>query len=270
VVVNRDSYPFLDGHRIQDVPVFPVVGALDLFFRGYGPLNGSRPLCRNLRVLRGIRLESFEHSGTELVVRNSEDGLFEILGSDGTRHFEARLADHNGHADPSHVPAQFQKLERRELEPWPYPDQEIYERLLFHGPSFQVIQGIEGVSKQGIAGLVVGSRAMQWQNGHHRCDPALLDGGLQLARLWGFYALGKPSLPAAIASAQIFMPESPVDTIRCEVLAKESSASKFVFDIHWTSLQGDRIASMEGVEMYALPESKPSATSATSANGSVL
>jgi hypothetical protein len=241
-----------------------VVGALDLFFRGYGPLNGSRPLCRNLRVLRGIRLENFEQSGTELVVRNSEDELFEILGSDGTRHFEARLAGHNGHADVSHVAAPFQKLERRELEPWPFPDKETYERLLFHGPSFQVIQGIEGVSKQGIAGLVVGSRVMQWQNGHHRCDPALLDGGLQLARLWGFYAFGKLSLPAAIGSAQIFRPDPPADTIRCEVLAKESGASKFVFDIHWTSLQGDRIASMAGVEMYALQESK------ARVNGSVL
>ena len=46
--------------------------------------------------------------------------------------------------------------------------------------------------------------------------------------------------------------------------SSDLGVSKFVFDIHWTSLQGDRIASMAGVEMYALQESK------ARVNGSVL
>lgn len=250
VLIRRDSHPFFDSHRIQDVPVFPVVGALDLFLRASRKSrNGGPAVCRNLRVLRGIRLERYENGGDPLTVKPNANGGMEISGSGGTRHYEATLneAHHEADVDPS-----AQAL--GSLSPSPWLPGDIYGSLLFHGPAFRVIQSIEGVSADGIAGTLTGSQSMRWTDPYRTCDAAMLDGGLQLARLWGMHAIGRPSLPAHVGAIRILQTEDTADPVRCEVRARTSQSTGFVCDISWTSASGRLLATMDGVEMYAMPE----------------
>jgi NADP-dependent 3-hydroxy acid dehydrogenase YdfG len=251
VVINRDSHPHLDSHRIQDVPIFPMVSALDLFLRATrSERNGGGAFCRNLRVLRGIRLEGYENGGDPLIVRASANGAFEIVSAAGTRHYEASL-DHD-HA----VQNGFFAASLRGLTPAPWSSEELYGSLLFHGPAFRVIESIEGVSDAGIAGMMTGARAKQWTDSGRTCDGAMLDGGLQLARLWGFHTLGRPSLPMSIGTIHILEPEDAAASVRCEVRARVSQPTRFVCDIAWTSSHGRLLATMKEVEMYTVPEAE--------------
>jgi hypothetical protein len=248
VVMSRETHSFLDSHRIEDVPVFPVVGALDLFLRASrSTRNGGDAVCRNLRVLRGIRLEAFENGGDPLIVHRASNGSFEIVSPAGTRHYEASLSSEYESERPPLLGA------LSGLSPSPWQDDEIYGSLLFHGPAFRVIESIEGISADGISATVRGSRAMRWKDPYRACDGAMLDGGLQLARLWGFHRFRRPSLPAGIGAVRIVQPEDAAEPVRCEVRVRSTLSSGFVCDISWSTSSGS-LALMDNVEMYLLPE----------------
>ena len=79
--------------------------------------------------------------------------------------------------------------------------------------------------------------------------PGMLDGGLQLARLWGFLKLGQATLPMRIASIRILARRrrSPLE---CRVSAS-AGTNRTLCDIAFFSLEKEMLALMTGVEMYA-------------------
>jgi hypothetical protein len=250
ILVKRDSHPFLDGHRIRNVPVLPVVGALDLFLRATRTeRNGHIPFCRELKVLKGIRLTGFENGGDRLIVQrlSGQPGGVEIVSPEGTRYYKAILS-----ADSPLAPSVLTPVGGLEAPPWTL--EEVYGRLLFHGPPFQVIRAIEGVSDYGIVGTVSGSREMAWADPHRQCDGAMLDGGLQLARLWGYRTLGLSSLPSSVKAIRILETGEAAGPVRCEVRARQSGPNRFECDIDWITPGATLLATMSGVEMHALPD----------------
>ena len=62
----------------------------------------------------------------------------------------------------------------------------------------RVIRTVEGVSRDGMSAVIAGLNAMGWPQAGHQTDVAALDGGLQIARLWGYHMASRPSLPTAI------------------------------------------------------------------------
>ncbi len=248
VVVNQRTFPVLADHQIQDVPVFPVVGALDLFIQASG---AARPaVWRDLKVLKGIRLDGFTNGGNLLTVQAGSEGRFEIVGRDGARHYEAVLSHERQNPRGSARPRPLSGL-----EPAPWGLDEIYGRLLFHGPAFHAVRELEGISQSGIRALLAGRTELGWPKPLFVCDAALLDGGLQLARLWGYHALNRLSLPTAIGSFEMFEAGGTPGTAICEVHAKPVTQSKFLCDIDWTTTAGEPLASMRNVEMHTLPDS---------------
>ena len=86
------------------------------------------------------------------------------------------------------------------------PGRELYGHELFHGPYFAAIQAVRQVGETGAAAALLGSHALGWQAGSWRLDPALIDGALQLARVWGYANLHKPTLPTACERLTIWQP----------------------------------------------------------------
>ena len=250
VRIDHRSHPFLADHRIQDVPVLPAVEALELFLRCAVAQESapSRFVCSNLKVLRGIRLDRFDGEGNLLFVRPRGDGVFELTGPDGARHYEATLLPDSDAGGASGVVG-----DPGPLRDAPWSTGEIYGKLLFHGPAFQVIQEVAGVSGDGILGTVTGTVERQWRDGYRRSDAAMLDGGLQLARLWGFHSLGKPTLPARIGRIRTELMGREHGRVRCLVAGKTVGNSKIVCDVEFTSPSGAVVATMSEVEMYAAP-----------------
>ena len=247
VDIRNATHPHLDDHRIQDVPVLPLVEAVGLLLRG-AALKGriSDPPCRiDVRVLRGIRLEGFHNGGSLLTVRQRGDTTFELVSEDGTRHYEASLRA------PSRYPmdAPVAPPDPAPLSAAPWNETEIYGKLLFHGPEFHVIRDIEGVSEQGIAGTLRARNGQRWRHGQGGYDAGMLDGGLQLARLWGFLKLGQATLPMRIGCIRILR-DAGGSPIECRVSAS-AGANRILCDISFFSLEKDLLALMTGVEMYA-------------------
>ena len=77
-----------------------------------------------------------------------------------------------------------------------------YDELLFHGPCFQVIEAIDGLSERGSVSRVRPSRPTEWLSGVSEAhdqwtfDPALVDAAAQMALLWARSLRGESCLPA--------------------------------------------------------------------------
>ncbi|MGI5864885.1 MAG: SDR family NAD(P)-dependent oxidoreductase, partial [Myxococcales bacterium] len=147
MLVTRASHPYLADHAIDGVPVLPVALALEWFARA---AKAARPdlelvACRDVRVLKGARLGRYLDGGDRFTVRCKEIepnrlGL-ELRGPDGTLFYTATAELSTCRPKPAAPPPEPAALE--EL------GRAIYGYELFHGPQFQVIESLEGVSKQG-------------------------------------------------------------------------------------------------------------------------
>jgi len=250
VDIREATYPHLNDHRIRDVPVLPMVEAVGLLLRAAAAQGRSAQPASftDIRVLRAVRLERFHDGGNLLTVRSRDETTFELVSPDGTRHYEAILRP--GLTAPALPP------HPGPLSAAPWSEKEIYGKLLFHGPEFRLIRDIEGVSHKGIAGTLRPRAAERWRHAVEGYDPGMLDGGLQLARLWGFFELGQPTLPMRIGCIHILREALPQETgeapIECQISAS-AGANRIVCDISF-SIQKEPLALMTGVEMYFSPE----------------
>jgi NAD(P)-dependent dehydrogenase (short-subunit alcohol dehydrogenase family) len=252
VLVNRATYPMLDSHRVQGPVVVPAVAALDWFVRA-ASLAGLGPVeVRDLRVLKGIRVEHFDGAGLRLVVvaRPAGEGLdLELRGVDGSIHYSARAQRAEGPIGPGISAPEG-------LSPWGVEAASTYNGALFHGPLFQALRSLDGFSAQGATATMKGSRELGWPEAPYGLDPALLDGGLQLARLWALQKLGRPSLPTKIGSYRgaAGLVTGP---IRCLLRSRSVGDYRTVSDIAFLDAAGALVAELREVDMHTMASAEP-------------
>ena len=249
VVVTAASHPFLVDHAIDDVPVLPVVMALEWFARA---ARAARPgleltVCRDVRVMKGARLGRYSNGGDPFTVvcREGGDGRlgFELRGADGTLHYTA-AAEFAGALPGGGAPLDPAGLQR-------YP-RATYGDALFHGPQFQVIRSVEGVSPEGAVALLDGARASGWR-GFWATDAAVLDGGLQLALLWSGHVIGGRSLPTAVGAYHAYRGRWDAGDLRCTLRGTVLGADRVVCDISFATPGGDLVAELRRVELHRRP-----------------
>jgi len=252
--VDAESHPWLASHRIKGVPVVPAVVALEWFVRA---ARAARPdlhlvACRDLRVLRGIKLSRFDDGGDRLTVRcrrvPSEAGVtlaLELRGEGDVLHYSA-TAEMAGRPAAPGAPAP--PLEG--LAAW---GEEVYGGVLFHGPDFQVIRRMGGLDERGVTAQLAGTREQGWAGQGWRTDVAAMDGGLQMALLWAERVLGGASLPTAIGAFQPYTDAPPEGPIHATLTRRSASGARAVSDITFTDERGVPIAELKGVETHLLP-----------------
>jgi hypothetical protein len=171
----------------------------------------------------------------------------ELRGRDGALHYTATavLSAHTPAARP--VPPRAADAGRA---PWTLA--ELYPRLLFHGPALQVLRQLTAVTPQGTEAVIAGVRAQGWEPAGWRTDVAALDGGLQLARLWGIHNLGKPSLPTQVGAYVRHREELPAGPLRCVLSARSLSDLRTVCDLLFVDEAGEVAAELREVEMHVL------------------
>jgi NADP-dependent 3-hydroxy acid dehydrogenase YdfG/acyl carrier protein len=254
IVVDRAHYAFLDGHRVRGKVVVPVALVLEWFARAARACRPDLTLaaCRDVQVLRGIRLGGFDDGTAEhflLRARQLSNGheatiAVELLGADGARHYAAICEMKERSPLPDRTLAA-----PADLVPW---SSVIYDgEVLFHGPAFQVIRSVDGIADGGLTATLDGVTAREWP-GLWQLDPALLDGGLQAAVLWAQRKLGAGSLPTAIASLHIYHPGPVAGTIRCVLAGREASHERAVSDAMFLASNGSVVAELRGIEVHAL------------------
>jgi NAD(P)-dependent dehydrogenase (short-subunit alcohol dehydrogenase family)/acyl carrier protein len=255
VLVDQYSHPFLADHAIDGVPVVPVVLVMEWFARAAAALHPGLHLAalRDIRVLRGIRLERFSDGGHCLSVRAQPSAgnggtvslTMTLESGDGALHYQAEaelVAERvrtNGH------------LPQLQLQGW--DGRGVYGGALFHGPQFQVIRNVDGASDEGIAATICGITQLTWSREHYQTDPAAFDGGLQLAVLWTEQMLGGASLPTRIGEVRTLVDEPQPGELHCLVKGRSAANGHAVSDIYLQDHEGRLVAVLNQVETHLRP-----------------
>ena len=245
IVVDRASFPELDSHRVQGNVVLPVVMAVEWFARMTSGTGRAVFRMRDVHVKKGVVLTSFDGMGERLGVESAAaNGGVRLTLRDG-----AGISRVEALLDGAGPPASLETPESLlTLSPW--GERTVYgPAALFHGPAFQVVERIVGVSPQGASAWLKGSGRGR---DHWSTDAAALDGALQLAFLWGMHTLDRPTLPLRIGSID-HRDGAASARYRCELRIREHAADRVVCDLWVISEAGVTIATMRGVEMYAVP-----------------
>ncbi|MFT4596537.1 MAG: 1-acyl-sn-glycerol-3-phosphate acyltransferase, partial [Paracrocinitomix sp.] len=261
IVVNQMSHPHLGDHAIDGAPVVPVVYAVEWFARA---ARNARPdlfvrEISDLKVLKGIALPGFfdgevtslsistENEPSEEAAQKEVTLILRLADlSTGRPHYSCRVwLTADSPARPTVTPLSL-KANRAAAE--------HYGGVLFHGADFQVLNSVVAMGAEGCAASVDGVIAKAWDAEPWVTDPALLDGGLQLALLWNKFMVDRASLPTSIESIRLFSP--PVaGSLTATLSARESSGSKSLCDIVFSDVDGTVVAQLLGVETHSIPAS---------------
>ncbi len=251
--VNAATFPLLDGHRIKGVAVVPAVMVLGAFVRA---ARAHRPTavvtaCRDLRVLRGVPIESYDGDGARLSVRLHESSAttFDLKLHDEQDKFRYAAAVDVGAAllPPADVPAA-----PADGKPWPFVSvDEAYANVLFHRGPFATVKSLGVVSETGASATVTGVAA--GQDGDWFDDVTLLDGGVQVAALWGTHLLGRLPLPTKIGAFRIHRAGPAGSKVTCFVRGRRAGQHQVIADLAFVAEGGQVLGTMQEIEFHLPP-----------------
>lgn len=256
--VTARDYGFLRDHSVGAKVVVPVVLALEWFAQRARELRPGTFVhaIENVAVLKGIEVGDFDGAGAMLEVHTTE------TRPDGFR-FELRSPVTAKGLAPLHYRADVRLGDAPPVAPgapgagtgmaYPHDSAAIYDRLLFHGPEFQVIRRVVGLGDAGAEAELSGVREKGWATDGWLTDMASGDGALQLAVLWSRQALGGASLPTGIASARPYGRPVP-GPVRSVLRGQRSEGKRTLSDVALVDAAGRVYAELLGVELTALPK----------------
>jgi hypothetical protein len=260
VVIDAASHPFIASHVVKGTPVLPAMIVLELFARAAQAVDRELVLgaVRDLRVLRGVRLARFSSGGDRFTITctarpqaaASDVRTFDLAlkGEGAALHYTAKVE-----LQPRSTPPGSAAPTLGALAPW---TDIVYGDVLFHGPMFHAIEALDGESNKGLSGRLLGRASLGWSDGGWATDPALLDGGLQLAVLWTKHALGGASLPTSVGAYVPHVASWPSGPFRAVASGTAKNRDQAVFDVSFTDASGRPVARLEAVEVSVLPGSR--------------
>jgi hypothetical protein len=132
----------------------------------------------------------------------------------------------------------------------------VYSQHLFHGPHFQAIQEVEGISGGGLVARVrTNPKVSDWIAHPVRsdwvADPLAVDAALQLGILWGISEMGKPSLPMAMAGYRQYQRRFPKKNVMLVLQVTRHTSHQIVADCHFLDEEGRVVARCQGIEWIA-------------------
>jgi hypothetical protein len=138
------------------------------------------------------------------------------------------------------------------LSAFPMDVAAAYRELLFHGPLFQGILGIEGMDERGACSLLArsipaesvdGTDGLRWL-----LDPIMLDSALQVQVLWARLQWDVTLLPAQIGAWRRTAAMSGVGPVRHELRIRPESGAPLCHADHWFyDSDGRLLATLEDV-----------------------
>jgi NAD(P)-dependent dehydrogenase (short-subunit alcohol dehydrogenase family)/acyl carrier protein len=257
-VLDLAEHPVLESHVLDGRPVLPL--ALTLEWLAHAALHENPGLtfhgCDDLRVLHGVTLEGPAPTLRVLAGKAvKKDGVYRTI---------AELHGSRGDGrDVVHARAEV--ILAADLPPAPPPrpvesrpsslvtPEEVYSRVLFHGPAMQCIEKVEVCDDHGAAGLLRAAPApTEWLRRPLRqkwiADPLVLDGGFQMMILWGFARTGALGLPCHVARYRQYRRTFPADGARVVLAGTKATSLSAVADLEFQSKDGQVIACMDGLE----------------------
>ncbi|WP_207954714.1 type I polyketide synthase [Saccharopolyspora elongata] len=262
IVVTDRSHPYLADHSVAGTTVVPVAMVLE-WFTAAAHLSGTceTAALRDLDVLRKITLDHFAGDGDVVRITCAPGGSLVLHGTGELPHYRAQLGFRETAVSIETTETAVDAPRR-----WDVPagldafgDRPIYDGyLLFHGPAFQALRGVDGVSAAGAVGTVVGARALGWPDEHRHTDPAAVDGGIQLATLWAERALGTAALPMGVGEFRLHRPGMLDGAGTSIIRAGEVHSAHAECDLQLCAADGTPVAELHRLRLVARPDGAPS------------
>jgi NAD(P)-dependent dehydrogenase (short-subunit alcohol dehydrogenase family)/acyl carrier protein len=253
---------YLQEHALDGKYVLPAAAALELMAEAARALwPGWRVAeVREHRLLKGVELD---RNAKELQVflspppYGSSEG-FEISAALQTDLGNGRALNHYRcvvrmeQGAPAVMPAQRAHHDDKTLSV-----AKAYGEWLFHGPRFQVIEAIEGLSPAGSGSRVRSTHPSQWLARHAAdgaawvFDPALLDAAAQMAWLWARAYRDESALPARFGRVVRYRDQLP-ERLHMEYERIESADPTLVRgNVVFFDEQGEPVMAIEELDSIA-------------------
>ncbi|MDF2724844.1 MAG: omega-3 polyunsaturated fatty acid synthase subunit, PfaA [Paenibacillus sp.] len=254
---------WLDDHQIDGYRVIPIVVVHEWLVQFAQSAHPDLSVIRieNVKVKKGIRISPTQTSSLTLRATGKErfDPESQLMVLD------MRIEDleENLHytasamlgRQPVECPAPLVADASLPLAAWELPSDQMYGRRLFHGPRFQVVDQLLFFNAECAIGMLQAKSDQTFdERSSLNLSAVLLDGGLQLARLWGYETYKQPSLPMAIGSAYVAANSIGREPVRCEVIVKRQKPQTYAIDLTWFDQQHRLIAQWLQVEMVVVKE----------------
>jgi acyl transferase domain-containing protein/acyl carrier protein len=257
--LTLDSHPVLQAHVIDGRAVLPM--ALTVEWLAHAALHGNPGLAfhglDDLRIFQPVTVRDGQatpvrvHAGKAVRRDGQSRVTAEVRGrrNDGREvvHSRAEIiltTDLPPAPIIEAVPA---------LPPFTLDPDDIYQRVLFHGPE---LRGIEVISGCGPAGIVVSASSapapaawlQQPLRGAWLADPLVLDCAFQAMSVWCHAERGAVSLPGAIGRYRQFVRRFPVGTTKivCRVAAATGPVVRA--EVEFVDCNGKQVARIDGLE----------------------
>jgi hypothetical protein len=251
-VVLDCSQPYLHDHCIDGKAVLPVAMAVGLMAE---TAHAAEPTwhvsaLENVRMLSGITVLPPQR---EIVVTAEP---LERGAARGT--WRVRISAPEA-PQRSLYDAHVQLASALPEGPWPHSPQpiesplgasadEAYERWLFHGPTYQVIESLTGADERGIDAVVRReSPAARRHDQPWILDPVLVDAAPQLAMIWSRALFDVAVLPSRITRYRLYEPVGEGDVQMMLRMRPGEDRQVYQADV-WIVREGRVLAHMEGLE----------------------
>jgi hypothetical protein len=257
--VDIGSLPVIQSHVIDGHAVLPMALILEWLAEGAVQRHPGMVVLglENVRLFKGVVLRGHRPATVSIRAGKRERrgdsyfvpvALFGRLdsGKDVTHtRGEVILADR--HAPGARLIAE------TDLLPMSTDREEIYSRVLFHGPAMQAIRQVEGSDNGSIAAWVSTSPPpSSWMERPFRqnwlTDPLAIDAAFQVLVLWTQERLGSNSLPTAVGAYRQFRRTFPPDGVRVVAAVRHFNDRQAVADIEFLDSEGIAVARIESYE----------------------
>lgn len=264
------SEPFLKDHALNGIPLLPGVLGIEGFSvaaRHVASVLGSDKggfrvdRLEDVRFLTPFKLYRNERrriTWKAQVVRE-EFGLVASVTLESTLALRARPAEVVRHFSGK---VHLSPVEVKEDEPTVQPPEwngaytvqpeDIY-RLYFHGPAFQVLDGVQR-SGEGVLGrLRANLPGITDGDVQLITTPVLVELCLQTAGVWEIGATGAMALPRSIGSLKIYRPEKNGEPIFAEVVPSQAEDGEIRFDARVVDGKGRLYLELNDYRTVRLP-----------------
>lgn len=186
--------PYLGCHRIDGTPVMPAVGAMELMAETVQMLWPDWEVCevRDSRLFRGMLMK--DNADLPLLISGKT-----LSATVDEIHVEAGIGPAEGPPAPYYRGTFVLRREIPEpidpppglpvFEPTRLTAADVYTSHAFHGPTFQLLQTIEGLDKRGVSATLLTPSIEHWvtnlpPGADWLFHPGLLDASTHAGLLW--------------------------------------------------------------------------------------
>ncbi|HEY1379254.1 MAG TPA: SDR family NAD(P)-dependent oxidoreductase, partial [Gemmataceae bacterium] len=253
------SHPVLAAHVIDGRAVLPM--ALTVEWLAHAALHGNPGLAfhglDDLRIFHPVTV----HDGRAAAVRIHagkavrRDGASRVTAEVRGRRADGREVVHSRAeivltADLPPAPAAGVVPV---LPPFPLDPDDVYQRVLFHGPE---LRGIEQIIGCGPAGIVVAAQTApapaawvrQPLRGQWIADPLALDCAFQAMSVWCHAERGAVSLPTALGRYRQYRRRFPAGAVRVACRVAAAAGPVVRADVEFIDDAGTLVARIDGFE----------------------